>query len=171
MIVELTISWMDITTLVISILSLIILTIYTFFTYKIAYEKKSPLISFNLIKADEDIGHIGFNAVNSSHVDAEIWCKVHVLAGGKIFLDNSFYGNKTPWNMQSLMKYYGHFRLGNMENQEGMKLNEFIKNKDITTVKLSIQIRYRIIGGRKWIKSPIQRYAYNFDKNLFWLDV
>jgi hypothetical protein len=171
MIVELTISWIDIATLIISILSLIVLTLYTFFTYRIAYEKKSPLISFNLMKADTDIGYIGFNAVNSSHIDAEIWCMVRVLSGEKIFLDGGFYGDKAPWNMQALMKYYGHFRLGDFEDKEGIKLNEFIKNRNIQSVKLSIQIKYRMIGGRKWIKSPIQKYVYDFKDDRFWLDV
>lgn len=171
MIVELTISWLNIATLMVGTLNFVALVIYAHFTYQIAKDRKDPLVSFILHKIEEGIGHIGFIMTNKSKVDVEVWGKVWIKIDEHIFSDSGFYGNNSPWVLQPFTQGNGHFRLGNLVTENGVKLNDLIKQNNVSSVKTNMQIKYRRAGKKKWKKSSVYTYVYDFEKGLFWLDV
>jgi len=172
MIVELAISWLDMVNLIIGCLSLIALIVYASLTYQIVKDSKEPLVSFSLNKIEDEIeGHINFTMVNKSKVDVEVWSKVWIKINENTFSDNGFYGNKSPWVLQPFTQGNGHFILEKLETKDGIKLNNFLNKENMSSVKINIQIRYGKVGKKKWKKSSVHRYVYDFNTRIFWLDV
>jgi len=172
MIVELTTSWLDIANLIIGIFSFIALVVYAYFTYHIARDSKDPLVSFSLHKIEDgSIGHINFIMINKSRIEVEVWSKVWIKINEHTFSCDGFYGNKTPWILQPFTQGSGHFKLGGFEDEEGVKLSNFLKQESVSSANLNIQIKYRRIDKRKWKKSSVHKYFYDFQNERFWLDV
>lgn len=174
MIVELAISLLDRINFVLGILTFLTLLAYTYFTYRIAEGDRKPRVSFNLFQIiGEGNGHIGFSMLNKSKVDVEVWAKIWTKIGNSFFSDTGFYGDKSPWALESFMQGKGHFIIGNLVNSNGDRIDDIIKKREIRdNIKLYIQIRYKKIGKMKtWKKSLVQRYVYDFKNDRFWLDV
>jgi len=171
MIVELTISWLNVLTLTVGILNFVALVAYAHVTYQIAKDRKDPLVSFSLHKIEDEIRHIKFIMTNNSKVNVEVWSKVWVKINDNTFSGGGFYGDESPWVLQPFMQGNGHFKLNNLQNGENTNLNDFIEHNNISTAKVNIQIRYRRVGKQKWKKSSVHTYAYDFEKDMFWLDV
>lgn len=130
-----------------------------------------PTASFVLRKIEGAIGYTGFITTSKRRVDVEGWSKVWVKIDGHIFSDSSFYGDNFPWVLQPLTQENGYFRLGNLKTEEVVKLNDFMKQNSVPGVKINIQIKYKRVGKEKYKKSSVHTYIYDFDKNLFWLNV
>lgn len=160
----------ELTNLIISILTLIGLGIYAYFTYLIARDVYTPFVSFTLKQIK--FTHLGFSMVNKSKVEVQVFGKLWAKVNNERFeFDGGFYGDKTPWILQPFTEGFGHFYLKDTTNKEGIKLEDFVKKNKTSSVNFNMQIKYRKVGSKKWIKTSPQNFAYNFDKNLFWLNV
>ena len=84
---------------------------------------------------------------------------------------DGFYGNKHPWILQPFTEGNGHFELKDIVNKKGIKLKDFIENKQISSLEFIFQIKYRKIRNNRWKISSPQKFFYDFNKNLFWLNV
>ena len=156
------------------------LVIYAFLTYLIAKDIYNPLVSFSLKQVQ--LSHLGFSMINKSKVEIEVfgklWCKIQ----GELFdFKGGFYGDGKHWILQPFTEGFGHFDLKNLTNKDGISLEEFRKKNKVPSIEFNLQIKYRrvtiknriykkIIRGKWKITSP-QNFAYNFDENLFWLNV
>jgi len=146
------------------------LVIYAYLTYLIAKDIYNPLVSFNLKQIE--LTHLGFTMVNKSKVEVEVfgklWCKIR----NDIFdFKGGFYGDKTHWILQPFTEGFGHFYLKDLTNKEEINLDNFVKDKKISSINFNLQIKYRKVGRRKWIKTSPQNFVYDFKNNLFWLNV
>jgi hypothetical protein len=172
MLIEVMLSWVDKWGFVVSCLNLLALITFSYLTYQLARDKKDALVSFSLNKIEDGSkGHISYKMNNNSLVNVEVWSKCWIKIENKVFSDNGFYGNKSPWFLQPFTEGYGHFRIGNFETEQKEKLSEFIKEKSINSLRLKIQIRYKRIGKGDWKKSPVHTYFYDLVNERFWLDV
>jgi len=139
-------------------------------TYLIAKDIYNPLVSFNLKQIE--FTHLGFSMVNKSKVEIEVFGKLWSIVNNKLFeFKGGFYGDKTHWILQPFTEGFGHFYLKDLTNKEIIKLEDFVKKNKISSINFNMQIKYRKVGRRKWIKTSPQNFIYNFDNNLFWLNV
>ena len=148
--------------------------VYAYFTYLIAKDTFVPFISFNLQQRKHSL--IDFIMVNRSKIECEvfglIWCKI----GDEFFeYSNGFYGNKARWILQPFTEVNGNLDLKYLISKDGTKIEDYLKEKSISTIYFNVQIKYRKVGGRRWIKKWIktspQNYLYNFENGDFWLNV
>ncbi len=162
--------WIEIASLILSILSFIALVIYAYLTYLIAKDTYEPFVSFSLIPY---IGsHLNFSVINKSKVEVEVFGKVWSKINNKYFdFKDGFYGNGHSWILQPFTEGYGHFELMDISNKKGIKLRDFIIENKISSLDCFFQIKYHKVGSRKWKKSSPQKFVYNFEQNLFWLNV
>ena len=152
------------------------LVIYAYLTYLIAKDIYNPLVSFSIkqIKEEkeEEFTHFGFTMINKSKVEVEVFGKIWSKVNGKVFdFKDGFYGDKTHWILQPFTEGFGHFYLKDLINKEKVNIKDFVKRNKVSSINFNMQIRYRKVGRRKWIKTSPQNFIYNFDKNLFWLNV
>ncbi len=162
--------YFEIINLILSILTFLALVVYAYFTYLIARDVNEPFVSFTLSQISDS--HIRFDMVNKSKVEVEVFSKLWSEIGNHLFkFKDGFYGKGHSWILQPFTQGNGHFRLETLTNNEGIKLDDFVKNKSISSIDFLFQIKYRKIGSTRWKKSSPQKFAYNFDKNLFWLNV
>lgn len=163
------------------------LLIYSFLTYLMTKDIYNPLISFGLKQiplspTSLSPSHLGFNMVNKSKVEIEVFGKLWCRIGKELFdFKDGFYGNKKHWILQSSMEGFGHFDLKNLTNKDGINLENFLENNKLGIIRFKLQLKYRgiIIRNRiynkivpkKWKITSPQTFAYNFEDNQFWLDV
>ncbi len=153
-------------------LSFIALVVYAYLTYLIAKDIYNPLVSFNLKQIE--LTHLGFTMVNKSKVEVEVFGKVWCKIEEHIFdFKDGFYGDKGRWILQPFTEGFGHFDLKDLTNKNGTNLIDYAKKKKIPLTTFNMQIRYRKTFGiiRIWKKTSPQNFRYNFEQNLFWLNV
>jgi len=157
--------------LVLSILTLIALIVYAYFTYIIAKDVSEPFVSFFFWQI-ENSPHLGYVMSNRSKLEVEVFGKFWIKANDMYFdFKDGFYGDKSSWIVQPFTEVKGGFELKDITNEEGIKLEEFVRNGEISEIKFHFQVNYRKVGSNKWRKSSPQKYIYKFDDNRFWLDV
>ena len=167
----------EIANLILSVLTFIVLIIYAYCTYLIAKDVYVPFVSFSfkqisISPTSKSPSHISFNMLNKSKVEVEVFGKLWSKVEDKLFEgQGGFYGNGYSWILQPFTEGFGHFELRGFNNKEGIELGKFVKTNKIPSIKFNFQIKYRKVGSKKWKKSSPQKYAYNFDKELLWLDV
>jgi len=155
---------------ILSVLTFIALVLYAYFTYLIAKDVYEPFVSFAFSQISNS--HLRFDLVNKSKTEVEVYGKLWSKINNRLFeFKEGFYGNGHPWILQPFTAGNGHLELKNLVNEEGKRLAHLIKSEDISSMDFFFQIKYRKIGGAKWKKSTPQKFAYNFKKNLFWLNV
>lgn len=160
----------EIANLILSILMFLALVVYAYLTYLIAKDIYNPLVSFSL--EQRGLTHLDFDMINKSKVEVEVFGKLWSNIGDETFeFKDGFYGDKKHWILQPFTRGHGHFYLKDLLNKEGIKLDTFVKKKSINSITFNMQIKYRKVGRRKWKKTSPQNFVYNFDKNLFWLNV
>ncbi|MDP4039697.1 MAG: hypothetical protein Q8P57_03905 [Candidatus Pacearchaeota archaeon] len=173
--------------MVVEWLSFVALVVYAYLTYLIAKDIYNPLVSFSIkqIKEEkkEELTHLGFTMVNKSKVEVEVFGKLLSKVNNELFeFKDGFYGDKKHWILQPFTEGFGHFYLKDLTNKYGVKLEDFVKNNKISSIDFDMQIKYRRVvvrNGRvykkiafgKWKITSPQNFVYNFDKNLFWLNV
>lgn len=161
----------EIANLTLSAITLIVLIIYAYFTYVIAKDTTEPVASFHFnqyLKSTQ----LNFYIRNNSKIEIEVWGKIFVKNGDLIFQDKSgFYGNKSSWILQPFTDGEGHIDLKNLTNEKGIKLDTFINDGRIKNANIIFQIKYRKVGSKQWKKSSVQKYFFDFEKGLFWLNV
>lgn len=146
------------------------LVIYAYLTYLIAKDIYNPLVSFSLKQIE--FSHVSFTMVNKSKVEVEVFGKLWYKSGNELFgFKDGFYGDKKHWILQPFTEGFGHFDLKNLTNEKGINLDTFVKKKLISSINFNLQIKYRKVGRKRWIKTSPQNFIYNFDENLFWLNV
>ena len=156
--------------MVVEWLSFFALVIYAYLTYLIAKDIYNPLVSFNLKQIDSS--HVGFTMVNKSKVEVEVFGKLWCINEGKLFdFKDGFYGDKKHWILQPFTEGFGDFDLKDLTNKDNVKLDIFVKKKLISSINFNLQIKYKKVGRRKWIKTSPQNFRYDFNKNVFWLNV
>jgi hypothetical protein len=161
---------LEIAKFILSILTLLVLSIYAYFTYLIAKDVNEPFLSFTLNQ--HSLTHLGFSVVNKSKVEVEIFSKLKAKINNKFFEPKGgFYDNKTSWILQPFTEGKGHFNLKDLVDSNGIRLEDLMQEGEISSLKFTLRIRYRKVGSNKWKKSSPQPYAYNFNNNEFWLDV
>lgn len=160
----------EVINLILSILTLLGLGVYAYFTYLIAKDSYKPFVSFTLIPY---LGsHLNFSVVNKSKVEVEVFGKLWSKINNEYFdFKEGFYGNGHSWILQPFTEGFGHFNLMEITNKRDVKLMDFIKENKVSLSECFFQIKYRRIGSNKWKKSSPQKFVYNFDQNLFWLNV
>lgn len=167
---ELAISWIDIVTLIISILTLIGLGIYAYFTYLIAKDTQEPFISFILTQIEDS--HTHFSMTNKSKVEVEVLSKLWTKVNNQIFqFRNGFYADDTNWIIQPFTTGGGHFFIKDLTNDDGVNLEDYLSQINLNSIDFNLQIKYRKVGSRNWKKSSPQNYIYNFETKQFWLNV
>ncbi len=154
------------------------LIIYAYLTYLITKDIYNPLVSFSLKqieeKKKEKFTHLGFTMVNKSKVEVEVFGKLWCKIGNMIFdFKDGFYGDKKHWILQPFTEGFGHLYLKNLTSQKGISLKYFVKKNKISSINFNMEIRYKKTEGiwKKWRKTSPQNFVYDFDKNLFWLNV
>ena len=154
------------------------LVIYAYLTYLIAKDIYNPLVSFSIkqIKEEkeEEFTHLGFTMINKSKVEVEVFGKLWSGVNNELFkFKDGFYGNKKHWILQSFTEGFGHFYLKDLTNKDGVKLEDFVKKNNISSINFNMEIKYIKTEGiwKKWRKTSPQNFIYDFDKNLFWLNV
>jgi len=160
----------EIVNLILSIFTFVALVIYAYFTYLIAKDTYEPFVSFTLIPY---IGsHINFSLTNKSKIEVEVFGKLWAKIDNEYFyFKEGFYGNKHSWVLQPFTEGDGHFDLMEISNKSGIKLKDFIQENNVSSSNFFFQIKYRKLGSRNWKKSFAQKFFYDFDKNIFWLNV
>lgn len=167
----------EITNLILSVLTFIVLIIYAYCTYLIAKDVYEPFVSFSFKQipvspSSSSPSHLGFNMLNRSKVEVEVFGKLWSKVDDKLFEgQGGFYGDGYSWILQPFTEGFGHLELRGITSKEGIELNKFIKTKKISSIKFNFQIKYRKVGSKNWKKSSPQKYVYNFDQELLWLDV
>jgi hypothetical protein len=156
------------------------LIVYTYLTYLILKEKYKSLVSFYLNGLKEK-SHIGFNMDNMSEVEVEVFGIVWVKINNKLFeFKDGFYGNKKHWILQPKTKVFGNFYLNNLEDERGIKIEDFLRENKKNSISFNVEIKYKRILKNKFLrrfwkikgkKTSPQKYFHNFDNGDFWLDV
>lgn len=160
----------EVANLIISILVFIALVIYAYFTYLIAKDVYEPFVSF--IFKQIEFSHLGFSMINKGKSEVEVFGKLWSKINDELFeFKGGSYGDGRAWVLQPFTETHGHFELKEITNKKGIKLEEFVKNKKISSFEFSFQIKYRKVGSNNWKKSSPQNFIYVFDKNLFWANV
>jgi len=156
---------------IVSVLTFFALLVYAYLTYLIVKDIYNPLVSFNLKQIDSS--HIGFTMVNKSKVEVEVFGKLWCKNGDEFFdFKDGFYGDKKHWILQPFTEGFGGgLDLKNLTNKDNVNLDTFVKNKLISSINFNLQIKYRKIGRKKWIKTSPQNFIYDFDNNSFYLNV
>ncbi|MDP3919016.1 MAG: hypothetical protein Q8Q35_03905 [Nanoarchaeota archaeon] len=165
--------------LIISILMLIGLGIYAYFTYLIAKDTQEIFVSFTLQQTINqpnhpkvNHSHISFGAVNRTKFEIEVFSKILAKINNQNFeFKRGFYADDTNMLIQPFMSGEGGFDLKDLENDEGVKLEDFIKKNHTNSIKFRLQIKYRKVGTKKWKKTSPQQYHYNFKTHEFLWDV
>lgn len=129
MIIELTISWIDIVTLIIAIFTLIGLGIYAYFTWLIAKDTQEIFVSFDLKQTINQLNigkispshispsNISFMVVNRTKFEVEVFSKVLAKINKQKFeFRDGFYGDNTNMLVQPFASGGGSFDLKNLEN-------------------------------------------------------
>ena len=162
----------QIANLILSTSALIALIIYAYYTYLIAKDVNEPFVSFSFHQIIPWSSHLEFHIVNKSKVEVESFGKLWVKKN-KHFLEfeKGFYGNGHAWILQPFTDNNGHLELKDLVNQEKIKLSNLIEEGNISSIEFFFQIKYRKTGSIKWKKSSPQKFAYDFKKGLFWLNV
>lgn len=180
---ESAISWIEVVSLIISILTLIGLGIYAYFTWLIAKDTQEIFISFTIQQTIQQIlnqpnapkvspSHISFGAVNRTKFEVEVFGKVWAKINNQIFeFKKGFYAYNTNMLVQPFMTGGGGFDLNDLENQQGISLGTFAKENNISAIKFNVKIKYRKVGTKKFKVTSAQPYHYDFKTNRFWWDV
>lgn len=151
-------------------LNLLAFCIYSTLTYLIAKDIYTVLVSFSLSQIESS--HIQFKMVNKSKVEVEVFSKLRCKIGDELFeFKDGFYGAKTKWILQPFTEGQGHFNLKSLTNEKGTNLDTFMKKKSLSSINFDLQIKYRKVGRVLWKRSSPQNFIYDFNKNLFWLNV
>jgi len=174
MLVELVVSWVDIAPFIVSILTLIGLMVYSYFTYLIAKDTQEVFVSFDLqqtIKTNPNISpsHISFGVVNRTKFEVEVFGKVWAEVNNQKFeFKTGFYGDDTNMLVQPFASGGGGFDLKNLENEQNDNLDNFSKNNDVNSINIFIQLKYRKVGTKKFRITSAQPYRYEFKTHKFW---
>ncbi len=156
--------------LIVAIFTLLITSIYYYLTYLIAKDVYEPSVSFSFNQIS--LFHLGFRMMNKSKVEVEVFGKLWAKFKGELFeFKTGFYGNKSPWILQPFTEGHGHFDLKDIANKKNVMLMDFVKENKIPSLEFMFQINYHKVGSNKWKKSSPQKFIYNFENNLFWLNV
>lgn len=156
--------------LILSILTFLTLVIYAYFTYLIAKDVYEPLVSFTFNQISSS--HLGFNIINKSKVEVEVFGKLWSKKNNELFeFKKGFYGDEYPWILQPFTEGRGNFELKDIVNETGVKLKDFVEDERISSLKFIFQIKYKKVGGKKWKVSSPQKFIYDFNKDMFWLNV
>ncbi|KKK75482.1 hypothetical protein LCGC14_2873290, partial [marine sediment metagenome] len=114
----------------------------------------------------------GFSTINKGKSEVEVFGKLWSKINDELFeFKGGSYGDGRAWVLQPFTETHGHFELKEITNKKGIKLEEFVKNKKISSFEFSFQIKYRKVGSNNWKKYSPQNFIYVFDKNLFWANV
>lgn len=180
---ELAITWIDIVSLIISILTLIGLGIYAYFTWLIAKDTQEIFISFTIQQTIQQTqnqpntpkvspSHISFGAVNRTKFEVEVFGKVWTKIDNQIFeFKKGFYAYDTNMLIQPFMTGGGGFDLNDLENKQGINLGTFVKENNISSIKFYTKIKYRKVGTKKFKIASTQPYHYDFKTHKFWWNV
>lgn len=177
MILELAINWIDIVSLIISILTLVGLGIYAYFTWLIAKDTQEIFVSFNLEQTikhypKESHSKISFGVVNRTKFEVEVFSKVWSIINNERFeFMTGFYGDDTNMLVQPFATGGGAFDLKDLENNKKENLETFSKKNNISSIKFNIQLKYRKVGTKKFKTTSTQPYHYDFKTHKFWWDV
>lgn len=160
----------EIANLVLSILTLVALVIYAYFTYLIVKDVYEPFVSFTFGQISSS--KLSFSLVNKSKVEVEVFGKLWSRVNNYLFeFKESFYGDCHSWILQPFTEGKGSLELKELVNAGGIKLADFIKKENIPYLEFIFQIKYKKVGSRKWKKSSPQKFIYHFNDNRFWLNV
>jgi len=154
-----------------SLLTIVVIAIYAYYTYQIAKESNIPVSSISIKQRSGP--HLDFYLRNFSKVEVESFVKIWANTEEGVFEFNKGpYGSKLPWIVEPFMELNGHFKLQDMVNKENEKLQKYIKSGKIKIIKFIVHTKYKKCGRRsKWIIPKPQRWIYNFDTGAFWLDI
>lgn len=160
----------EIIKLIISILTLLALVVYAYFTYLIVRDTQEPFVSFMLSQVK--LSTLGFSMVNRSKVEVEVLSKLWAKINSQIFqFKKGFYADDTNYILQPFTTGGGGFNLNDLTNDDEVKLEDFVKQNNIRKINFKLQIKYRKVESKKWKISSPQNFSYNFKTKAFWLDV
>ena len=157
--------------LILSILTFVALILYASFTYIIAKDVNSPIVSatFKQIKNS----HLQFCIRNHSKVETESLVKIKANTEKGVFeFKGGVYGGESHWILPPFMEKRGHFELKkDLINEENKTLREFVKSKNIDSIKFTFYLKYRKVKKRKWKTPHPQKWIYSFKNNSLWPDI
>jgi|TARA_Y100000310_G_scaffold329554_1_gene399641 hypothetical protein len=109
----------EVANLMLSVLTIIALIIYAYFTYLIAKDVSEPFVSFT-IKQIPGTSHLNFSMINKSKLEVEVFGKLWAKTNEGLFnFKDGSYGGGKPWILQPFTESSGHFELKEITNENG----------------------------------------------------
>ena len=152
-----------------------ILTLYTYYTYKIASEAWTPVASFSMGQEALFIHTISFQIRSHSKFPLECWCNINPSVCGQNVPMEGFYGEEKSWILIPFADGSGHFNISDILQKVGKTVQDMKQMAGTVDVKEQLSFKvafyYYPFGKKKEkISYPIQPYYFDFVHEVLVLD-
>lgn len=149
------------------ILTLAVLILYTYYTYKIASEAWIPVASFSMERGQTIPYDVSFTIWNHSKFSLECWCKLNPSVCGQNVEMEGFYGEKSSWTLLPFSAVRGHFEISRILEKVGRTIQEMKEMSGTVDVKEQLYFRvvfyyYPVSRKRGKVSNPVQPYYFDF---------
>jgi hypothetical protein len=143
-----------------------ILTLYTYYTYKIASEAWTPVASFN-IEQQFFPYTLTLKIQNHSKFILECWCNINPSVCGQDVQMEGFYGEKSSWTLLPFGSATGCFEISEILKKVGKTTQDMKQMTGTVDAKEQLYFKvvfyYHLVGKKKEkISYPVQPYYFDF---------
>jgi hypothetical protein len=157
------------------IITLVVVSIYVYYTYMLAKDSWRSIASFSLSKDKNDGYTIIFSLKNYSKNSIECWCNLNATVNGEKVDMGGYYSGQHSWKLQPFSGGSGNFKIQDILEKAGFSIDFMEQNTKKANIKerlyLKIDFWYNTIGINEKINNPVQSYYYDFYTKEIILDV
>ncbi len=149
-----------------SILALLALVVYVFFTYKLAEAGNLPCASLELSQHSSNPYLVIPILQNHSRFSLQCWCRLNATVNAKPVSFPGFYGGVTSFDLQPLAIWHGNFKIEELLAKAGTTAHDLEQN--VTQANFANQLRfkvefwYRPLGWKKQYPNVSIPYYFDF---------
>lgn len=157
------------------IITLAVLSVYTYFTYVLARDASAVSASFALVPLPDDPYHFAFQLRNHGKTPLRCWCKLNPKVYGQIVVLGGFYGGQTSVDLQPFAVANGFFHVDrDILAKVGRTMEEMKTRASAVSPReqlyLDIEFWYEPYGGRQITRNPNQPHYIDFSHDALVAD-
>lgn len=158
-------------------LTLIAVSIYTYYNYLHVRDIYTPVGTFYMRQADDDRYHILTFFSNQSRQSIRMWAELKATVYGQVVNIGGFYSTAHPWELLPFTQGQGHFGIPEILQKVSYTVERLKQTANERPHEVKHQLRFT---ARIWyqglktpleIHCPIQNYYFDFTRDVLVLDV
>ena len=154
--------------------TLIVVSIYTYYTYVLAKDAFTPSASFGLKEYTNDPYQITFTLQNHSKVSLNCWCELNASVVGQPVALGGFYHGESSIDLQPFRGMQGHFDMRDILAKANYSVQEIQLKVGQSDPKellyLNIEFWYNPVGSNSITRNPPQPRFFDFGQKKFVVD-